>query len=271
MRFRLGRDTHYRGAAAGESATRVELDETEVKATIPHFVVDETGPLCSFGESDWRIEFTDDRRLEPCLRQRHLVHKPLSVFRPISLRDGDRILAKCEGQPIWVLRAGPDGLADVVSLPLPVLGSGEGIIDYLHGHQFIQLLPFVHFLKRIALEAEAGGFPTLRACLMFDDPNLHWPSYGFVSYPEIIESAKRVGYHVTFATVPLDGWFIHRRTAALFRENPGQVSLLMHGNVHLYAELASSGNAATHDAHCAGGDFAAWSLWSDAAVSGFTE
>src|SRR3712207_7699471 len=44
----------------------------------------------------------------------------------------------------------------------------------------------------------------LRAAIMFDDPNLHWKSYGYIIYPELVEHAKEHNYHAVFATVPLD-------------------------------------------------------------------
>jgi hypothetical protein len=81
---------------------------------------------------------------------------------------------------------------------------------------------------------------------MFDDPNLHWKTYGYVSYPELIRRGRASNYHVSFATVPFDGWYIHAPTAALFRENQEVLSLVMHGNNHVYAELARSRNADGH-------------------------
>jgi hypothetical protein len=73
---------------------------------------------------------------------------------------------------------------------------------------------------------------------MFDDPNLHWKSYGHVNYPQLLHHAKSHNYHVSIATVPMDGWFTHRATAALFRNNPDRLSLLIHGNNHTHRELA---------------------------------
>jgi hypothetical protein len=46
------------------------------------------------------------------------------------------------------------------------------------------------------------------------------------------------GYHVAFATIPLDAWFVHPRAARLFRERSDVLSLLAHGNDHVRAELA---------------------------------
>ena len=54
---------------------------------------------------------------------------------------------------------------------------------------------------------------------MLDDPNLHWPTYGFLDYAALVGSAKKHNYHVAIATIPLDGWFVHSAVGQLFREN----------------------------------------------------
>jgi len=98
------------------------------------------------------------------------------------------------------------------------------------------LLPMLHFLD-LVLGAQGWTLPPLRASFVIDDPNLHWPSYGFLEYRDLIKHASRHGYHVGLATVPLDGWLVNSRAAALVRENPAELSLLMHGNDHVAREL----------------------------------
>jgi hypothetical protein len=83
---------------------------------------------------------------------------------------------------------------------------------------------------------------------MFDDPNLHWRSYGYVKYHELVEDACEHNYHVSFATIPMDGWHVHNETANLFRENPGRLSLLIHGNNHTYFELTEADTDASREA-----------------------
>ena len=72
---------------------------------------------------------------------------------------------------------------------------------------------------------------------MFDDPNLHWKTYGYVDYERLALDATAHNYHVAFATIPLDAWYVHEPTAALFRRHPGRMSLLVHGNNHAHQEL----------------------------------
>jgi hypothetical protein len=80
--------------------------------------------------------------------------------------------------------------------------------------------------------------PSLRACFLFDDPNLHATSYGFIDYATLVRHARRHRYHATFATIPLDSWLVREPAARIFRENPDQLTLLIHGNDHLKRELA---------------------------------
>ena len=69
------------------------------------------------------------------------------------------------------------------------------------------------------LGAEGWTLPPPRASFVIDDPNLHWPSYGYLDYRELVAHAPQHGYHVGLATVPLDGWLIDRRAAALVARN----------------------------------------------------
>jgi hypothetical protein len=109
----------------------------------------------------------------------------------------------------------------------------------------MQLLPLLHFLREVT--ATLGwAQPPLRACFMFDDPNLHWPSYGFLSYRELIQQARKDHFHVAFATVPLDAWGPHPRAISLFKESKEYLSLLVHGNNHTRDEF---GQARTCDGH----------------------
>src|SRR6202035_3410833 len=78
--------------------------------------------------------------------------------------------------------------------------------------------------------------PQPRAAFMFDDPSLHWPSYGHIDFADIAKRATRGGFHVALATVPIDAWYANRRLVRLLRERRC-LSLLLHGNQHLRCEL----------------------------------
>jgi hypothetical protein len=105
------------------------------------------------------------------------------------------------------------------------------------GQWLVGLLPLLQFLREAA-GPELYQLPPLRAGFIIDDPNLHWPSYGFANYRDIAANARRENYHVAFATIPLDAWFIHRGSAEIFRANSPWLSLLVHGNNHAKDELA---------------------------------
>jgi len=152
---------------------------------------------------------------------------------------GDEILARCGGNPVWVVRGRPGSSVNIVSVPLPKLADGEIPFDYLHRNRFFHLLPLLHFLREVTA-GTGWEDPPLRACLMIDDPNLHWPSYGFLRYEKLLDEAKSGGFHVAFATVPLDAWISHPAAVRLFRSHPEQFSLLSHGNDHSKHELSQS-------------------------------
>jgi hypothetical protein len=121
--------------------------------------------------------------------------------------------------------------------PLVGVPSSGDLRDVLNGERFIEVLPLLHFLHELVGAGRSDG-PPLRACFMFDDPNLHWRRYGYVDFEQIAARAVKHNYHVSFATIPIDSWFIHKPTAALFRDNPEHLSLTVHGNNHTKRELA---------------------------------
>lgn len=146
-------------------------------------------------------------------------------------------LASKQGSPVWAIQEHDRLCHHYVSMPLPELNDGEPLFTYFNGAQFLCLLPLVLFLRALT-EDQRWEQPPLHASFMFDDPNLHWPTYGFINFSEILKHANSYKYHVSFATIPLDGWFVHPPTASLFRENTERLSLLFHGNDHVSDELA---------------------------------
>lgn len=185
------------------------------------------------------VQFSRSEYLDPRLHGRSLMHKAMPGYGGLRIRPMDEVLASCAGNPIWIVRNRRDSLMHVVSVPLPSLGPAETPFDYLQRERFFRLLPLLHFLR----EATAGAGwknPPLRACVMIDDPNLHWMSYGFLRYEKLLAEAKSHGFHVAFATVPLDAWASHPGAVKLFRDHPEQFSLLVHGNNHSKQELSRS-------------------------------
>ncbi len=150
----------------------------------------------------------------------------------VAVEPGGEVLATANGQPIWA-RAGC--LERALLIPAE-LGPREALRERLCDRRSAALLPVLHFL-RASTEAIRWQPPAARASLLFDDPNLHWPSYGFVKLGELGQHAREHNYHVALATVPLDAWFAHPAALRALRESDGAISLLVHGNDHDGGEL----------------------------------
>jgi hypothetical protein len=146
------------------------------------------------------------------------------------------VLAGVESRPVWWQIDAAGAPLSVSAYPLAGLRAGETLRDHLRAGRFMGLLPLVHFLGQV-LADRAWRLPPPRAAFIVDDPNLHWPSYGFLKYGELAAHAVRHGYHVGFATVPLDGWLINPRVSTLLAQNTSVLSLLLHGNDHVAREL----------------------------------
>ncbi len=146
--------------------------------------------------------------------------------------EGATVLAACDGVPTWTHR---DESESALLIPAE-LAPREALRERLCDRRSAALLPLLHFL-RARTEAIRWRPPAARASLLFDDPNLHWPSYGFVKLAELGAHAREHDYHVALATVPLDAWFAHPAALRALRESDGAISLLVHGNDHDGGEL----------------------------------
>jgi hypothetical protein len=184
-------------------------------------------------------EFSDDDEIDRCFRGQSLVEEEVRSICPLPVDPGARVVCRVDGKPFWTIRRTGKASVSRVALPPPDVASGQTLYEVFNRRCWLQMLPFLHFLKRVTRD-EAWGFPPVRACLMFDDPNLHAWSYGHIDFRELIKHAAEHRYHVSFATIPFDGWFVHEGVAAMFRENTDRVSLCMHGNDHAGAELGGS-------------------------------
>jgi len=182
------------------------------------------------------VELSGDPALAKPLRGR-AIQEQASPSQPLQIEGGGVTLAHFEGRPVWWRRGEGIETTEMSAYPLAHLDRGEALREHLRAGRFMGLLPLVSFISRLLGE---GGWtlPPLRACFVVDDPNLHWTSYGFLDYAELIEHATRHGYHMGFATVPLDGWLIKRKAAALLAGNRSVLSLAVHGNDHIARELA---------------------------------
>ncbi len=177
-----------------------------------------------------------DRRLRGLEARDPLDGEPLP-----SPGSGVEVLASAGGVPVWTHSRGA-GPLHRVSSSLPELGPEQALRDLFDDHA-LALIAIVHLLRSLDREVPAPA-PPLRATFLFDDPNLRWPTYGFIDYRRLLEHADRHGYHASMATIPLDGRFQHRATVDLFRRRPDRLSLTLHGNNHLSRELMRPANDA---------------------------
>lgn len=188
------------------------------------------------------IHFADDPEVPWPYRGRSITVrvKVDSSVRAALLSSVHRVLATDgEGRPIWTLVDHHPVRVHRTALRLPHAPLGGDVGLAAGEERFIQVLPLFHFLREVT-GPEGFANPPLRAAFIIDDPNLHWPTYGYVDYRAIAASARRDRYHVAFATIPLDAWWVHGKTAEIFRTHANGLSLLIHGNDHAQQELAQN-------------------------------
>ncbi|MCA1682447.1 MAG: hypothetical protein LC685_00345 [Actinobacteria bacterium] len=183
-----------------------------------------------------QIAFTDSAKLDRRLRGRTLRDSTQHPRRLEPLGDSE-VLASRGGAPVWARRHGRLGGEMQVAASAPQeLHVDEPLKARLQAGNFESLLPLVHFLRNVCAPYDWEQ-PPLRAMLMFDDPNLHWPTYGHIDYRDLLRRASRHGYHAAMGMIPLDAALAHPTAARLYREHPERLSLLMHGLMHVHKEL----------------------------------
>jgi len=178
------------------------------------------------------IAFADSSSVPRPFRGRTLTDSSAGQGLPSTYDDWGTVLATSQTGPVWMVR---DGQFVAAAWP-EELGAGGTLREHLTAGRFMGLLPLAHFLQALSVAA-SWEQPESTACFVFDDPNLHWWSYGYLDYRELAAHAEAHDYRVTAATIPLDQWYIHRATARFLREGESRVSFAVHGNNHTHHEL----------------------------------
>jgi hypothetical protein len=203
-------------------------------------------PAADVRHSPFVVEVSRGDGVDHALRGQRLTEDAGRLPAPLPVGTAWRVLATAGGRPVWTRWTGAGGDREVASAHVPVLGEREFLRDHLAAGRFWSLLPLVHFLKRVS-----GGIAdrprVLDACFIIDDPNPRLGSYGHVGFAELARDAREHGYHVAVATIPLDLVLPGRRAAGVFREHPGELSLVMHGNDHVRRELERPRSPAAAD------------------------
>lgn len=208
---------------------------------VPTFIVEDPGIYAR--NAGQAICFADVSRLDRRLRGQHM--KSVLTSGGLGRNGVDHVdLATAGDRRLWqTSKTAPR--VDRAAVSPRELGSGESLRDHLRAGKYLQLLPLLEFLREVT-GYERRDAP-IRATFIIDDPNLHWRSYGYVGFRSLAVHARANGYHVTFATVPLDCWFAWPGAARIFRASGDVLSLTSHGAYHLRGELVAgcSGRASS--------------------------
>ena len=224
-------------------------DEVELQlSTLPCLIVREVGEDVRRTE-DASVELAATRAVDPRLRGRCFNDTSVVGHSALECGRADEVLASTSAGPTWVRQASEGPNLYVSSIPLGDLDREESIRDHFRFDRFSSLLPLVHLLDEVTHDS-GWTPPPLRASFIIDDPNLHWPTYGYVHFQKLAHHAKKHRYHIAMATIPLDLWYFDRRVVRVFQGNPRQLSLVMHGNDHVRASSPGPGRRTKHMRFC---------------------
>ena len=229
-------EVRFEGREAGETAgldALIELggeSEARSAASAGTRALAALGPESEPG-AETVVDFGAIAGLDRRLRGQSLPDRHLDGIAPLAEGQGAEVLANVARAPVWVREGG----LDLVAVAPAELAEAEPLRDRLGRKRSLALLPFLELLRELTAET-AWQAPPLRATFLLDDPNLHWPSYGFLSLPQLGRHAAEHGYHLALAMVPLDARIAHPRAARLLRDR-SEISLCVHGNDHFGGEL----------------------------------
>jgi hypothetical protein len=219
----------------GDESAAAELVR---RRRIPCLSFAETGSVATAAPLG-SVELSAGRHVDRRLRGRRFERSEITALPLAATPRPEDVFATSSGRPIWIRRAADGAGAYASALAPPELQAGESIRDLLRPARFMPLLPLVHFFRELTAERQWAA-PSLRASIIIDDPNLHWPSYGYVAFEQLARHARVHRHHVAMAIIPLDLWYADRRAVRSFREHSAELSLVVHGNDHVRSELTQA-------------------------------
>jgi hypothetical protein len=229
VRFEGRREGAWEGIDAAIIVGGFPADAPRVP--VLHYIQSETPVKPSSRRSF--VDLAADPAVDERLRGRRLTEASLAAS-PERLTHG-RALAHDEHGTVW---ARDDTLSVQACVVAPSeLATDEPLRNRFRAGRFLALLPLIQLIRRVS-DYETWSKPSIRAAFLFDDPNLHRPSYGHIRFAELAAHARLHHYHVAFGTIPLDCWYADPRAVGTFMSARCSLSLAVHGNDHLFQEFA---------------------------------
>ena len=103
---------------------------------------------------------------------------------------------------------------------------------------FFTAVPFVFYIKW-AFAHSSWNAPEASACLVIDDPLLR-TRYGFLRFSELLAVMKQLRFSTSIAFIPWNWRRNDPKVVKLFKKNPANYSLCIHGCDHTGAEFGTS-------------------------------
>jgi len=130
---------------------------------------------------------------------------------------------------------------------VPVFVSSERLIDIdaelktpnfdVRDH-FFSAVPVVSYI-RWAFPHSSWNAPEASACVVIDDPLLR-TRYGFLRFRELLTLMKQIRFSTSIAFIPWNWRRSDPKVVQLFKDNPDNYSLCIHGCDHTAAEFGTS-------------------------------
>jgi hypothetical protein len=164
--------------------------------------------------------------LESCFALRHINSEVADL---ISIGDS-AIFVKLEyeGVPIFLSTSGV-----IIDLDAELASQNFDVREH-----FVSAVPLVLYIKW-AFSKTCWNAPEANACLMIDDPLLK-PTHGFVDFQELLALMKQHKFSTNIAFIPWNWRRSAPEVVRLFKENPENYSLSVHGYDHTRAEFGIS-------------------------------
>lgn len=183
------------------------------------------------------IRFAPHEPLPEVLQARCLEETSAAEVRGLDPLPGDTVLAYDAQRVYWLRRLVGGVPWHEAAVPPPELDKRGYLHSHFNGEQFMGVLPLFLFLRGLCAGPRAWSPAPLRACIVVDDPSLRLSTYGCLDFRDVVRDARAHRYHVSIGAIPLDTGWSSGSVCKLFRENPAELSLCIHGYLHTRREL----------------------------------